>query len=129
MMAPSIVTRSDGAIAGLGSGGSERIRSAMSTVVFHLAGGASLADAIGAPRMHADDAGTLHVEPGLAPEVVADAERRLGAHANGAIVNHWSQHDFFFGGVNGVMRHADGSVEAAADARRGGAAVVVPALD
>jgi gamma-glutamyltranspeptidase/glutathione hydrolase len=127
MMAPSMVERSDGAVAGLGSGGSERIRSAMSTVVFHLVQGASLADSIGAPRMHADDAGTLHVEPGLDPTVVADAERRLGIHANGAVVNHWSQHDFFFGGVNGVLRHADGAVEAAADARRGGAVRVVPA--
>jgi gamma-glutamyltranspeptidase/glutathione hydrolase len=129
MMAPSIVRRSDGAVAGLGSGGSERIRSAMSMVILHLARGWSLADAIGAPRMHADDAGTLHVEPGLDSEVVLEAERKLGAHANGAIVNHWPQHDFFFGGVNGVMRRADGSVEAAADARRGGAVVVVPASD
>lgn len=129
MMAPTIFERPDGAVVGFGSGGSERIRSAMSTVAFHLAHGASLAEAIGAPRMHADDAGTLHVEPGLDSHVVEAAEQALGPEANGRVTRHWAQHDLFFGGVHGVLRHGDGSVEAAADARRGGAVRVVPPSD
>ncbi len=116
MMAPSVLERAGGDVVALGSGGSERIRSAMSSVILHLLEGASLADAVAAPRMHADDAGTLHVEPGVDAALIVAAERALGDLADGVIVNHWSRHDFFFGGVNGVVRHPDGSVEAAAEA-------------
>lgn len=125
MMMPSVLERSGGDVVALGSGGSERIRSAMSSVVWNLANGSTLHDAIAASRMHADDAGTLHIEPGVDAGLVTAAELALGDLADGTVVNHWSRQDFFFGGVNAVLRHPDGSVEAVADARRGGHAVVV----
>ena len=113
MMAPTLLTADDGSRTALGSGGSERIRSALLCVLTGLLdAGLPLEDAVRAPRLHWDRT-ALQVEPG-APEVPP-----------GRPVRRWAQRDFYFGGVQAVRVRSDGLVEAAADDRRGGAAVVV----
>jgi gamma-glutamyltranspeptidase/glutathione hydrolase len=106
MMAPSLVER-DGVVTALGSGGSERIRSALTRVISQLVRGADLQSAIDAPRVHLDNDGVVQLEPGFPADEVADLPLP---------VSHWHDRDFYFGGVHAVS--SDGI--AAADARRGG---------
>nr|WP_231134873.1 gamma-glutamyltransferase [Motilibacter deserti] len=118
MMAPSVVRRGDGSAVGLGSGGSERIRSALTCVLSGLLDrGLGLEDAVRAPRLHWDRA-QLQVEPGLPVEVARALAERWPA-------NVWSARDLYFGGVHSVAVDADGEVSAVGDDRRGGAGVVV----
>lgn len=119
MMAPSLWAADDGAVTALGSGGSERIRSALLEVVAaHALSGHPLEVAVGAPRVHPDDDGVLQVEPGF------DAAG-LSALREAGPVNLWDAADLYFGGVHAVRRDRDGAVTAVADARRGGAVRVV----
>lgn len=118
MMAPSIVDYDGGSLI-LGTGGSERIRSALTRVITLMLGGdADLAGAVEAPRVHVDNQGVIQVEPGLADEQLEEL-RALGQ------VSLWPERHFYFGGVNAVHVAADGSVGAHADPRRGGAAIEV----
>jgi gamma-glutamyltranspeptidase/glutathione hydrolase len=119
MMAPTVVSAADGSRMALGSGGSERIRSALTcTLTALLDGGRPLAEALHAPRLHWDRE-RLQVEPGLPAETLASlgADRRLHV---------WPRRDLYFGGVHAVRRAADGTVEAAGDERRAGVGLVVP---
>ena len=119
MMAPIIVTAPDGTVTGLGTGGSERIRSALLLSVLRLVDlGAPVDMAVGAPRLHPDTEG-VQLEPGWDASVV---ETLRGAEP----VNVWPAANLFFGGVHAVSRRPDGSVIAVGDSRRSGAAVVVP---
>jgi len=106
MMAPSLVVR-DGVVTALGTGGSERIRSALTRTIGGLLRGVPLQDAIDAPRIHLDNARVVQIEPGFPPAELAALPEP---------VSHWRHKDFYFGGVHAVS--SDG--EAAADARRGG---------
>lgn len=118
MMAPTLLELRDGRVVALGSGGSERIRSALTQVLVGLVDGdRPLADALLAPRLH-DDGSTVQVEPGQPPGVV-------DALAAVRPVNQWSGPNLYFGGTHGVVLHPDGSVEAAGDPRRDGVGVVV----
>jgi gamma-glutamyltranspeptidase/glutathione hydrolase len=117
MMAPSIVDYDGGSLV-LGTGGSERIRSALTRVITLMLGGdADLAGAVEAPRVHVDNQGVIQVEPGL-PVGQVDALRSLGE------VSLWPERHFYFGGVNAIHVGPDGT-SAHADPRRGGAAIVV----
>ena len=123
MIAPTILTSPQGAVTALGSGGSARIRTAIATVVTRLRFlGEDLGTAISAPRAHMADDGAVQAEGGMAASDVMAMRAEFD-------VNAWSTTDFYFGGVNAVQRHADGSVTAAADHRRNGSvAIVSPAL-
>lgn len=121
MMAPMAVAWPDGRLAMLGSGGSNRIRSALTQVVCHVAqSGMALADAIEAPR--------LHVEAGRPPAVdfeedglpEGDRAALLGAFPE---ARGWAERSMFYGGAHGVMRHTGGRLEAAGDPRRAGYAL------
>ena len=117
MMAPTVVRGEDRPAVALGSGGSERIRSALTQVLVALLDdGSSLVDAVLAPRVHWDGA-LLQVEPGVDPVAVA-------ALAEVWPVNLWEVTDLYFGGVHAVA--TDGT--RIGDPRRGGrtAAVVEP---
>ncbi len=118
MMAPSVVDY-DGGWLILGTGGSERIRSALTRVITLMLGGdADLAGAVEAPRVHVDNQGVIQVEPGLPEEQIEQL------HALGK-VSLWPERHFYFGGVNAVHVGTDGKTTAHADPRRGGAAITL----
>jgi gamma-glutamyltranspeptidase / glutathione hydrolase len=120
MMAPTIILQPDGAAIALGTGGSNRIRTAILQVAVNLLDrGMSLEDAVDAPRLHLEKCGTLSFEPGL-PEAVQGAFRAAGEKARA-----WPERNLFFGGVHAARRFGDGGVEGAGDPRRGGVAIVV----
>ncbi len=119
MMAPTAVTWPDGSAAMLGSGGSNRIRSALAQVLARLIdGGLRLEDAIEAPRLHSE---------GDPPRI--DFEDRIAEGDRAALLaafpeaRGWPADSMFYGGVHAVRRAAGGSVEAAGDPRRAGSAV------
>jgi gamma-glutamyltranspeptidase/glutathione hydrolase len=118
MMAPTLLELRDGRLVALGSGGSERIRSALAQVSINLVDrGLGLDDAVLAPRVHLDGS-VVQVEPGQPGGVVES----LAAIAP---VNVWPGRSLFFGGTHAVVLHPDGRVEAAGDPRRDGAGLVV----
>ncbi len=120
MMAPTIVRRDGEVVAALGSGGSNRIRSAiLQLVVALLSSQAEVADAVAAPRLHFED-DEVHAEPGIDPAALS----RL-SH-NGYKIRAWEAHNLYFGGVHAVTRDpASGELAGGGDPRRGGAVVVV----
>lgn len=117
MMAPMLIDGPDGTLTALGTGGSERIRSTTACLVRRIVDdGASLLEAVNAPRIHPAPDGVVHVEPG---------HEAVSALAADSTIQIWDESDFFFGGVHAVRRAPDGGVQAVGDGRRGGCAVVV----
>jgi gamma-glutamyltranspeptidase/glutathione hydrolase len=116
MMAPTIILAPDGPVTALGTGGSNRIRTAILQVAANLLDhGMELEAAVEAPRLHVERDGRLSFEPGLEEALLATAPE---AHA-------WPARNLFFGGVHAARRNARGSVEGAGDPRRQGVAVVI----
>ncbi|MFP4149147.1 MAG: gamma-glutamyltransferase [Nitriliruptoraceae bacterium] len=116
MMAPSIVRRPDAPTLVLGSGGSERIRSALTQVLVGvLDDRLPLAEAILAPRIHWDGT-ALQVEPGFDAQVLDALETRWP-------INRWTVQDLYFGGVHAVSTDGAG----VGDPRRGGCVATVEA--
>ncbi len=118
MMAPALLNFSDGRVIALGSGGSNRIRTAILQVVSNLVDfGMDVEEAVTAPRIHLE-AEHLSVEGGF------DAGR-LHALLEAYPSHHlWEDLNLFFGGVHTVLR--DGaSLRGAGDPRRGGVCIVV----
>lgn len=119
MMCPSIAEQSCGTLIALGTGGSNRIRTAILQVLINsLDLGMTLREAVEAPRIHVEG-GRANFEDGFAP-AVAEA---LGERSETPIA--WPKHNLFFGGVHAVARRSDGSFDAAGDPRRGGWAALV----
>jgi gamma-glutamyltranspeptidase/glutathione hydrolase len=117
MMSPSVAFLRDGSLAALGSGGSNRIRTAILQVLINLIHFAQDASAaVDAPRLHFED-GLANLEEGFGP-----AAREAVARLSDRIMD-WPPHSFFFGGVHTVTRAADGRLGAAGDPRRQGVAV------
>jgi gamma-glutamyltranspeptidase/glutathione hydrolase len=116
MMSPTIALRDGELELGLGSGGSNRIRSAITQVLVRaLADGMPLDDAVRAPRIHFE-AGVVHAEPG------AD-DAALGRLASrGYEIVRWREPNLFFGGVHAAS--ALPALAGAGDPRRGGAVAV-----
>ena len=115
MMSPTVILREGELEAGLGSAGSNRIRSAiLQTVLRLVAGGMPIAEAVAAPRIHFEN-GTVHAEPG------ADAAGLERLAEAGMRIEAWGQRNMFFGGVQAVARDPEtGELGAAGDPRRGG---------
>ncbi len=116
MMSPTVVL-SDGRLeAGLGSGGSNRIRSAILQTIVRLIGdGLGVVEAVDAPRVHFE-AGAVQAEPGVDEAALERLEAR------GYRVVRWPDRNVFFGGVHAVARDpAAGDLHGAGDPRRGGA--------
>jgi gamma-glutamyltranspeptidase/glutathione hydrolase len=119
MMAPTVAYLDDGRIAALGSGGSNRIRTAILQVLVNLIDFALPVDrAVAAPRLHIENA-IANLEDGLSQE---SAQAAAGL-AKQTI--QWPAHNLFFGGVHTVTRDADGRCAGAGDPRRGGTAVIL----
>ena len=116
LMAPSLLLREGRPRLVVGSAGSTRLHGAILQVVVNVAErGLDVGEAVEAPRMHVE-AGVAHCEdPAVADEL----------EAAGYPVVRWQQQNLFFGGVSAVEIRDDGSLAAAGDPRRGGAAVVV----
>ena len=117
MMAPTLVEMPDERLA-LGSGGSNRIRSAILQAIDHLVrADLSSEAAVAAPRLHVEGE-RLSLEGDFAPETVAALEAVFDD------VEHWGRANLFFGGVHVAgVRH--GQYVAVGDPRRGGCGTVV----
>ncbi|MDQ2676799.1 MAG: gamma-glutamyltransferase [Actinomycetota bacterium] len=118
MMSPTVILREGELEAGLGSAGSNRIRSAIVQVILRLVvDGLGVREAVEAPRVHFEQ-GIVSAEPGV------DAQALDRLEAAGAHVDRWTDRNMFFGGVQAVAREPEtGELSAAGDPRRGGAVV------
>jgi gamma-glutamyltranspeptidase/glutathione hydrolase len=116
MMSPTVILRDGQVVAGLGSGGSNRIRSAvLQGIVRMTVEGMEPQRAVSEPRVHFE-AGAVQAEPGIDPAALARIEAR------GIRVDRWEQHNLFFGGVHAVTRDPQtGELRGGGDPRRGGA--------
>ncbi len=116
MMAPTVVLRDGEIQLGLGSAGSNRIRSAiLQTIVRAVEQGMAAEEAVRAPRLHFE-AGVVQAEPGIDEEALARIEAR------GIPVLRRPAINLFFGGVQAVAReHGTGALGGGGDPRRGGA--------
>jgi gamma-glutamyltranspeptidase / glutathione hydrolase len=113
MMSPTVVLRDGAPELVLGSGGSNRIRSAiLQTVVNVVDRGMDVERAVRSPRAHFED-GIVYVEPGLDLDALEAAGRTLAR---------FRDLNLFFGGVNAATADPLAGV---GDPRRGGAAVAV----
>ena len=118
MMAPVIVARDGRPVLAVGSGGSNRIRSAILQVLSNVLDFAlPLEEAVNAPRVHFES-GLLQVEGGIDDDVAA------ALRADGYAVKMWPGRNMFFGGAHAVA-HTGSTFSAAGDVRRGGSVVLV----
>jgi gamma-glutamyltranspeptidase/glutathione hydrolase len=125
MMTPMAVSWPDGGLAMLGSGGSNRIRSALAQVLVNLLDrGMPLGDAVGAPRLHVEAATKDSGPPAVDFELPDLAEEdRVGILAAFPEARGWAERSMFYGGVHAVMRDGKGNVRAAGDPRRAGVGI------
>jgi len=120
MMAPTVVLRDGEIELGLGSAGSNRIRSAiLQTIVRAVEQGMGVEAAVRAPRLHFEQ-GIVQAEPGIDEGALARIEAR------GVPVFRRPAINLFFGGVQAVARDpASGALSGGGDPRRGGAVATV----
>jgi len=112
MIAPTIVAGEDGPELILGSGGSNRIRSAISQVIInYFQQRMNLKSSISQPRIHLEG-NSLHCEPGI------ELQTKNTLPSDIDIIK-WDDQNMFFGGVNAVTNDT-----AVGDARRGGVGIV-----
>lgn len=122
MMSPLVARRADGFQLALGTGGSNRIRSAIVQVMLNaLHFNMPLKAAVDAPRMHLEGA-KLSMEPGFEPETMISLG--IQARDTGLDVLQWPQHNLFFGGVHAVQILPDSGFSGAGDSRRDGTVVI-----
>jgi gamma-glutamyltranspeptidase/glutathione hydrolase len=120
MMSPTLIQAPDRTLTALGSGGSNRIRTAVLQVVCNLIDrGMTLEEAVNAPRIHVEKCGTVSYED----QIGSDARAELRAAFPDA--HGWPERNMFFGGVHAVRRQPDGRWEGTGDTRRGGVSVIV----
>lgn len=121
MMTPAVVTFADGAQLALGSGGSNRIRSAILQVLVNMLDyDMELEQAVAAPRLHLEG-DHLSIESGYSAAALAALETGWPG------LQQWPEANLFFGGVHAVERLANGEFRAAGDPRRGGATATASA--
>ncbi len=120
MMAPSALLDPDGSVTVMGSGGSNRIRTAILQVLLNLSVfSMPLERAVTGPRLHLEG-GVLSLEPGFPEESVAALD---DIYRENKI---WTDRNMFFGGVHTVRYDpTGGTTDAAGDPRRGGVSMVV----
>jgi gamma-glutamyltranspeptidase / glutathione hydrolase len=119
MMAPTAIRWDDGRYAVLGSGGSNRIRTALLQVISFLVDHRFAPDAaIDAPRLHLEG-DHLDFEAVLPTSTQESLAREYGDHTV------WPDRNMFFGGVHAAFRAADGALLGAGDPRRAGVIVKV----
>ncbi len=117
MMAPTMVLRQGRPYLVLGSGGSNRIRTAILQVISNLVDfDMPLEAAVAAPRIHWEN-NVFHLEPGYDQ---AALEHIMGS----AEPIWWQAQNMFFGGVHAVGLDENGVMHGAGDSRRRGAVAV-----
>ena len=117
MMAPSIIETPAKGVIALGSGGSNRLRTAILQTIINIADfKMGLDDAVEAPRMHFEDE-VLHLENGFSEQPLTALEKDFSCQR-------WQERNLYFGGVHAVS-HAAGEFTAKGDPRRDGHAIVV----
>ncbi len=116
MMSPSALAWPDGRLVATGSGGSNRIRTALLQVITNLVQHAmEVVEAVSAPRVHYER-GLLSMEGGFDEACV---ERIAELYPECQL---WGERNMFFGGAHTVMREGR-SLRGIGDARRGGVCV------
>lgn len=115
MMSPGIMISPTGDVTGFGSGGSNRIRSAITQFLTNLAVfEMDLRDAVRSPRLHLEGSSALDLEPGFPEQGVSEI---MGEYPDAKV---WPDQSMFFGGVHAIQVDQKGLVTGAADPRRGG---------
>ena len=118
MMTPTVVRHNGQTRLVLGSGGSERIRSAILQVLNNLLDfRMKLDEAVNVRRVHVEN-GVLQLEAGY------DAAAADELESWGYAVNRWANRSIYFGGAHSVSRTPAGRLVAAGDNRRGGSTAV-----
>jgi gamma-glutamyltranspeptidase/glutathione hydrolase len=116
MMSPTMVLKHHQPEIVLGSGGSNRIRTAILQVISNIIDfQMSASDAVNSPRVHWEN-GTFNLEPGLDALTVD----RSAFPFDGEVM-FWDAQNMFFGGVHTVMQDESGQMTAVGDRRRFGA--------
>jgi gamma-glutamyltranspeptidase/glutathione hydrolase len=114
MMSPAVAELADGTRIALGTGGSNRIRSAITQVLINLLDfDMSLEQAVTAPRMHLEG-DILSIEEGFPEDTKAALISASPRH------HLWPDRNLFFGGVHAVSIQHGGVFDGAGDPRRGG---------
>ncbi len=117
MMAPTLAFLSDGQRIVTGSGGSNRLRTAILQVLLNLIdGNLSLQQAVQNPRIHLEN-DFLNIEDGFDQSIVDRLTNEYPDHRN------WDDKNLFFGGAHSVS--FDGEFSGVGDPRRGGYSVIV----
>ncbi|TVQ12013.1 MAG: Gamma-glutamyltranspeptidase [Balneolaceae bacterium] len=118
MMAPSILLMPGNRSVALGSGGSNRLRTAILQVILNLTDLAMPPDeAVNSPRIHYEN-GILSIEDGFS---AGDLEELIRDYPGHKI---WNGKNLFFGGVHVAGRSGD-NFYGAGDPRRGGVSVIL----
>lgn len=119
MMAPSILFTKDGQEIALGSGGSSRIKSAITQVILNIDSRKLLQEAVESPRLHHDSA-LLNIEEGFSSKEVDYLNAKFPENKK------WQGKNMFFGGVHACLYDKKtNNFEGAGDSRRGGSSVIV----
>ncbi|MFC1843765.1 gamma-glutamyltransferase family protein [Thermodesulfobacteriota bacterium] len=114
MMSPSLLLKDNEVAMVIGSGGSKRIRTAITQVISSIVDfGIPVQQAVEATRIHWDG-DLMQVEPGLSPEALNALQQQWP-------VNIWSDIDVYFGGVHTVLPGIAGG----GDPRRGGSVRII----
>ena len=119
MMSPTLVLSSQGQAIATGSGGSNRIRSAILQVLiglldFHM----EVERAVEAPRLHYEGT-SLNLEAGTDDSSIRQLFEMFPDNCL------WPEKNLFFGGAHTVLRSPDGSLSGKGDSRRGGVCMSV----
>lgn len=118
MMSPLIAEQADGSLLAMGTGGSNRIRSAIVQVLVNILDfDLPLAQAVRAPRLHFEN-DRLSIETGY--DQPAMETLRTGVPG----IHQWPAANLYFGGVHSVRLTATGGFEGAGDPRRDGAVAI-----
>ena len=119
MMAPSLIVEPTGRVTALGSGGSNRIRTAILQVLINILNfNMPVGDAVSSPRIHYER-DLLNVEPGFLESTVNCLSKHFGD------IKRWDELNLFFGGVHAVRSDVRrGGVDGVGDPRRGGVSIV-----
>ncbi|MEJ1358599.1 MAG: gamma-glutamyltransferase [Candidatus Sedimenticola sp. (ex Thyasira tokunagai)] len=114
MMSPSLVTDDNGRTLAVGSGGSNRIRSAILQVLVNLLDlKLPINEAVEQSRLHYES-GLLNFETGPEKSVI---EQLMTAYPEHRL---WPDKNLFFGGAHCVLRDGNGNLYGKGDSRRGG---------